>query len=228
MTIIPSAKPAGDSELQPETAEVLPVLRGAAAPAVEADRDAALPGFGRDLVRTVAGAGRAVARVEESGEHDVAVGALTAVQCLSATVPGALRAAAEFLRAAPEMELHGLLWARVPDVDGQWEQRLTVLVSAVDPVLGEAAGATHHAEPRECRTAVYVNREGGAGRALAAVERSGLSQDGALEAAAEFLGRVPAMALDGLLWARVPGRVPSFRLTVLVSGDRATVGGSAA
>lgn len=107
------------------------------------------PPFAHDLVRSIDAARTAVRSVTDLGAADITVSALTVLDCVGATPADALQAAAEAARRAPLLEPHSLALARVPGfVEGIWEWRITMTVSARNPMTGEYGGATHHADRR--------------------------------------------------------------------------------
>jgi hypothetical protein len=180
----------------------------------------------RDLVAGVVEAGRAVTRVQAAGGHDVTVGAATVLECAGESAADALHAAADAVRHG-ELTVHGLLYARVPfieeepDAEPVWEHRVTVLVSAVDPELGESDTPIHQAAAGTARVRLYLDADHDTPqKALTALSRDGLSQAEALQAAANLLRGCPELAVEGLQWARVAGRrkgLWEFLVTVLTS-----------
>lgn len=188
-----------------------------AAQAVVEPLTAPLPGVGRDLARSVGEATRALSYLSAAGEHDVAVNVITVLECTGSGPADALQAGADVLRAGDTLTLHGLQWTRVPDAAGQWSYGLLMLVSALDPELGEA-GPVHHGGA-ESRVVLYFDGEGEA-PALTALPRRGLTQAQALQEAADTVRQRPELVVEGLLWARVPARRADaweYRLTVLAS-----------
>ncbi|MET8703652.1 hypothetical protein ABZW10_33095 [Kitasatospora sp. NPDC004723] len=207
---------------QQQTPGTLPAARPEGEDAVGAARPALLATVGRELVQTIGAATQALTRLGDDVDQDIGVSALTAIGCVGTTPAETVRAAARFLRQASAIEVHGLLWARTPDGIGGWEHRLTMLISSVDPDLGETPGATHHADARPSRTVVYVDALAEHDVTVTAAEGTdhvGYTPADALDAAALTLDAVPALAVDGLLWAQVAGRrgLAGYRITVLLS-----------
>lgn len=223
-----SRDPAGSGSREEQLAEGLnlPAVRPVGEAAAEVSRS--VPLFGRDLVRTIGRASRAVSYLDAvpSDSYDVTVSALTVLECLGISPADAVQAAADAVRQAPELEIHGLLWARVggPDV---WDYRVTVLVSSDDSDLDEGDEPTHLADRRTCRVVLYVDALDEATvprEALTALDRSGLTQADALQATADALRQAPGLAVEALLWARVPALRPGrweYRITVLTASAAA-------
>jgi flavin-binding protein dodecin len=199
-----------------------PALRDRTEAAAEAFRPI-VSAVGRDLVRGIGEASTAVSRLGAGTDRDVSVSALTALECVGPSPADALLAAADALRFGDTLTVHGLLWARVPDTDGEvpWNWRVTLLVSALDPEFGEADAPAHQAEPAKCRIKLYLDTDSEAPEgALAASQHEALTQAEALHRAAVIVRECKGLEIEGLLWARVPKRRPGgweYRLTVLAS-----------
>ncbi|MGK4586095.1 hypothetical protein [Kitasatospora sp. HPMI-4] len=205
------------------------------APALEAR--SVLSAVGRDLVRAVGDASAAVRYLNAVGEHDVTVSAITVLECLGSTQAEALQAGADALRYGDTLTVHGLLWARVPGVEDRlvpgpeqvWSYRLMLLVSTLDPELGEVEDPTHQADAGNCGVVIYLDAGTTAPeRALTGLPRQGLTQAGALQAAADTVRQRPELAIEGLLWARVAARRAGaweYRLTLLTASAGGREGG---
>ncbi|MET9183270.1 hypothetical protein ABZX88_34425 [Kitasatospora aureofaciens] len=215
--VMPPATPPGRVEV-----EGLNVPAMLARP-VEQPRVLPAARFGRELVSTLGRATQVAAGLPGGTKSDVGVGALATVECTGETQADAFDAGAEVLRRLSGVEVHGMLWARVGD-GADSEHTLTVLLSDVDPELGEAAGVTHRGAPGPpCRTVVYLDAVAArrsAAVALTGIERSGSTQADALAAAAAVLRQVPDLRIDGVLWSKVAGPRPDvwdYRLALLAS-----------
>ncbi|MFD4535592.1 hypothetical protein ACFWNL_38930 [Kitasatospora sp. NPDC058397] len=210
------------SKVAEPPAGITPALRPGPDSAVEAFQPIT-SSVGLDLVRAVGDASRAVSLLAEVPDRDVSVSALTAVECTGSTPAGALFAAADVLRHGDTLTVHGLLWARVPGPSDRepWNWRVTVLVSTLDPELGEADAPAHQAEPSTCRVALYLDADAEMPEgALTAIQREALTPTGALQRAAETVRECAALEVEGLIWARVPARhrgAWEYRLTVLAT-----------
>jgi hypothetical protein len=78
-------------------------------------------------------------------EAALPTGAFTALERPGMHQAEALQATADALRALPDLEVEGLLWARVPTLRGDsWEYRLTVLTASLAPGLGADDEPTYY------------------------------------------------------------------------------------
>ncbi|MFC5888725.1 hypothetical protein [Kitasatospora aburaviensis] len=211
-----------------------PVLRP------EADAPAArtiLSAAGQELARAIGAANKAVGFLKALGDREVSVNVITVMECMGSTQDEALQAAADAIRFSDGLVLHGVQWARIPGVedriissgDQQWEYRVLLLVSAIDPDFGEADNPAHQADAGDCSTVLYLDAgvEEPLSPPLSALPRQALTPAAALQAAAETVRNRPELAVQGLLWARVPARWEGgweYRLTVLASSGRSVDG----
>ncbi|MFD0351925.1 hypothetical protein ACFQ0M_48900 [Kitasatospora aburaviensis] len=139
-----------------------PVLRP------EADAPAArtiLSAAGQELARAIGAANKAVGFLKALGDREVSVNVITVMECMGSTQDEALQAAADAIRFSDGLVLHGVQWARIPGVedriissgDQQWEYRVLLLVSAIDPDFGEADNPAHQADAGDCSTVLYLD-----------------------------------------------------------------------
>jgi len=82
-------------------------------------------------------------------EAALPAGAFTALERPGMHQAEALQATADALRALPDLEVEGLLWARVPTLRGDnWEYRLTVLTASLATGLGTDDEPTYYHQQR--------------------------------------------------------------------------------
>ena len=214
----------GHAETLPAT-HVLPAARPGTSIVPDVTRTPTPHRLGQALVRSIGSASNAVYHLNSRADPDITVGALATAACMAATPQGVLRAAAAFLRGAPAgLQLHGALWAQVPDVEDSSEYWLTLLLSDIDPETGEADGATHHGDTRTAGVTVYIDaataRTGPALPRIIGLDHTADSPAEAFETAADLLDDGPDLRLDGVLWAQVPAARPGtyrHRLTLLTA-----------
>ncbi|MET9399262.1 hypothetical protein [Kitasatospora sp. NPDC002965] len=202
--------------------DLTPAMRPSEGPAAVAPRPIS-SAIGQDLMRTIGDAHKALSYLNAFGENDVTVNAYTALECAGSTQADALQAAADALRFADTLTVHGALWNPLPDY------RVTLLVSAIDPELSDSHDPTH-SQATNSRVVVYLDAdtvvpEG----ALTALHRQSLTQAGAFQLAADTIRQAPELTIEGLNWARLstrPSRPAEHRLTILTASPiRETDGG---
>jgi hypothetical protein len=108
------------------------------------------PGILADLDRNISGALTALGAMpdcdDEDADSDVTIRPFTGAVCAGGSVDQALTEAARWARAAADQDfqLHAVNYARVPgSVNGEWEHRITLMVSFPEGGTGEYTGDTH-------------------------------------------------------------------------------------
>ncbi len=107
------------------------------------------PSILADLDRNISGALTALGAMpdcDEEADSDVTIRPFTGAVCAGGSVDQALAEAARWARAAADQDfqLHAVNYARVPgSVDGEWEHRITLMVSFPEGATGEFTGDTH-------------------------------------------------------------------------------------
>lgn len=111
-----------------------------------------------DLNHDLVAAARTTRRLRDA---DVTVSAVTVVISTGFAPGEVFDQAAAWAMRAYDMDVHALLWARVPDPGGEDELQLSMVVSAVDEKTGEYSGFTHVVTgrvPKLPHTEVFTGR----------------------------------------------------------------------
>jgi hypothetical protein len=111
-----------------------------------------------DSARAIGAAQLAVDRLnaDDDGEDQDSDGELVLLPghlAVGSTPGAALRRAADFCDAAPELDVDSISLARMPGhVEDAWEWHVTLVFSSADPATGESAGSLHHGYRRAGRS----------------------------------------------------------------------------